>query len=158
MAGCLPLLILHIVSVNQLMRLLTPTLLPGVGVIAQLLHVGSVFNRRSVSAFIALVLGTQTGILAWQSRRWAQEPWDWEPLRELAREHGLPTPTILLMGDAATFNPPQIQYPWVCHGEMAFYRWVSGRESPPFNWSNLDDEIKRADIVLVAPRSLFGPT
>jgi hypothetical protein len=95
-------------------------------------------------------------MLAWQSRRWAQEPWDWEPLRELAREHGLPTPTIVLMGDGYTFNPPQVQYPWICHGEVAFYRWVSGRENPPFDFSKLDDTIKLADIVLIAPRSLFG--
>jgi 4-amino-4-deoxy-L-arabinose transferase-like glycosyltransferase len=156
LAGCLPLLILQTVSVNHLMRLLTPALLPGIGVVAVLLHAGSVLDRRFVSAFIALVLATQTGMLAWQSSHWAQEPWDWEPLRELARGHGLLNPTIVHIGYSPTYNPPQIQYPWACHGEVAFVQWVFAHDNPPFDWNKLDNQIKLADIVLVAPRSLFG--
>jgi 4-amino-4-deoxy-L-arabinose transferase-like glycosyltransferase len=158
LAGCLPTVALHIVSVNHMMRILTPALIPGVGVVAVLLDLGSLLKRKVVTAFIALLLVIQTGILAWQiPRRVFQDTWDWEQLRELARAYGLPNPAIVLIGYTDTFNPPQIQYPWLCHGEaLSEPRWLRTFGDRPIDWSEVNRQIERADIVLTAPRSLFG--
>lgn len=101
-----------------MMRLLTPALIPGIGVVAVLLDIESLLKRRVVSAFIALLLVIQTGMIARQIPRMVfQDQWDWGRLRELARAYGVPNPAIVLLGLTETFSPPQIQYPWLCHGE-----------------------------------------
>jgi hypothetical protein len=164
LAGCLPLVALHIASANHMMRLLTPALIPGIGVVAVLLDIESLLKRRVVSAFIALLLVIQTGMIARQiSRMVFQDPWDWGQLRELARSYGLPNPAIVATGFAPAFNPPQIQYPWLCHGEaVPEPQWLSPRirggrlEDRPIDWSEVKDLIEQADIVLTGPRSLFG--
>jgi hypothetical protein len=160
LAGCLPLMVLHIASPNHIMRLLTPALIPGIGVVTVLLDLGSSLKRWSVGTFIALLLVIQIGIIAWQASRWVlQDPWDWGQLRELARSYGRPNPTIILMGYAPTFNPPQIQYPWVCHGEaLPEPQWLYGRggvENRPIDWSKVKNLIEQADIVITAPRGFF---
>jgi 4-amino-4-deoxy-L-arabinose transferase-like glycosyltransferase len=160
LAGCLPLVALHIVSANQMMRLLTPALIPGIGVVAVLLDLDGLLKRRVVSAFIALLLVVQTGIIARQIPRMVfQDPWDWGRLREVARAYGLPNPAILLVGLTETFNPPQIQYPWLCHGEaLPEPEWPYGRggfENRPIDWSKLNSLLAQADVVLTAPRSFF---
>jgi hypothetical protein len=152
LAGCLPLVALHIVSVNHMMRLLTPALIPGIGVVAVLLDLGGLLKRRVLSVFIALLLVIQVAIIAWQiSRMVFQDPWDWAPLRELARAYGLPNPTIVVIagGFTPTFNPPQIQYPWHCHGEtISEPPWL---QDHPIDWSKVNDLIAQADIVLTGP-------
>jgi hypothetical protein len=152
LAGCLPLVALHIVSVNHMMRLLTPALIPGIGVVAVLLDLGGLLKRRVLSVFIALLLVIQVAIIAWQiSRMVFQDPWDWASLRELARAFGLPNPTIVVIagGLTPTFNPPQIQYPWLCHGEtISEPPWL---QDHPIDWSKVNDLIAQADIVLTGP-------
>ena len=161
LAGCLPLVALHIASPNHMMRLLTPALIPGIGVVAVLLDLNGLLKRRVVSAFIALLLVVQTGIIARQIPRMVfRDPWDWGRLREVARAYGLPNPAIVLVGLTETFNPPQIQYPWLCHGEaLPEPEWPYGRggfENRPIDWSKLNSLLEQADVVLTAPRSLFG--
>jgi hypothetical protein len=161
LAGCLPLVALHIASPNHMMRLLTPALIPGIGVVAVLLDLDGLLKRRVVSAFIALLLVVQTGIIARQIPRMVfQDPWDWGRLREVVRAYGLPNPAIVLVGLTETFNPPQIQYPWLCHGEaLPEPEWPYGRggfENRPIDWSKLNSVLEQADVVLTAPRSLFG--
>jgi hypothetical protein len=64
----------------------------------------------------------------------------------------LPNPTIVFLGGAQEFTPPQIQYPWICHGEAVF---VQGQFIDPIDWSKLNNQIQQADIVLTAPGFLF---
>jgi hypothetical protein len=134
------------------MRLLTPALIPGIGVVAVLLDLGGLLKRRVVSVFIALLLVIQVAIIAWQiSRMVFQDPWDWASLRELARAFGLPNPTIVVIagGLTPTFNPPQIQYPWLCHGEtISEPPWL---QDHPIDWSKVNNLIGQADIVLTGP-------
>jgi hypothetical protein len=161
LAGCLPLVALHIASANHMMRLLTPALIPGIGVVVVLLDIESLLKRRVVSAFIALLLVIQTGMIARQIPRMVlQDQWDWGRLRELARSYGLPNPTIVLLGETANFTPPDIQYPWLCHGEampepLRPYG-AGGFENRLIDWSKLNSVLEQADVVLAAPRSLFG--
>lgn len=153
--GCLPLVALHIVSVNHMMRLLTPALIPGIGAVAVLLDLGGLLKRKLVNAFIALLLVIQTGIIAWQISHRVQDPWDWGQLRELARAYGLPNPTIV-HGYAPTFDPPEIQYPWICHGEAVFEQSLWAHEDRRIDWSKVNKQIELADIVLTVPGFLLG--
>ena len=107
------------------MRLLTPALIPGIGVVVVLLDLGNLLKQRFVSAFIASLFVIQAGNIAWQIPLWVlQDPggatWDWGQLRALARAYRLPNPTIFLLGYAREFTQPQIEYPWICHGEAVF--------------------------------------
>ena len=161
LAGCLPFAALQMVSANHLTRLLTPALVPGAGVVAVLLDLGGLLKRRAVSTFIALLLLIQTGFIIWQIP-WTSEAWDWGQLRELARAHGMQNPAILMVGTTWTFNPPQIEYPWACHGEAIpepRLAWspggFGGVENPPIDWVKLNSLLDKVDIVLTAPMSLF---
>jgi hypothetical protein len=161
LAGCLPLVALHIASANHMMRLLTPALIPGIGVVVVLLDIEGLLKRRVVSAFIALLLVIQTGMIARQIPRMvSKDQWDWERLRELARAYGVPNPAIVLLGLTETFSPPQIQYPWLCHGEaIPEPQWPYGHggfENRPIDWRKLNSLLEQADVVLTAPKSLFG--
>jgi hypothetical protein len=42
---------------------------------------------------------------------------DWEPLRAACTAHGLPTPTIAVIGYTNDFNSDQVQIPWALHGQ-----------------------------------------
>jgi 4-amino-4-deoxy-L-arabinose transferase-like glycosyltransferase len=162
LCGCLPLIALQIVSTNHNVRLITPALIPGMGVIAVLLNSGSLLKRRAVSALIGLLFVIQIGTIAWHmSQSIPQDPWDWGELRELTRANGLPNPTIVVVGEMPTLNPPQIQYPWLCHGETLFEPlWLLperlwGSKDRAIDWSQVNSLIEQADIVLTAPGRLF---
>jgi hypothetical protein len=89
-----------------------------------------------------------------------RDQWNWGRLRELAQAYGFPNPAIVLLGMTETFSPPQIQYPWLCHGEaIPEPQWPYGRggfENRPIDWTKLNSLLEQADVVLTAPRSLFG--
>jgi hypothetical protein len=156
LTGCLPSVAFHIASVNHMMRLLTPALIPAIGVVAVLLDLKNLLKNRLLNAFIALLLVIQTGTIAWPISHWVPDPWDWRRLRELARAHGLPNPTIVHLGYAPTFNPPQIKYPWICHDDEVFEQWLWAHQDRPIDWSKINKQIEQADIVLTAPGSLFA--
>jgi hypothetical protein len=138
------LLLLYIAGVNHNTRLLTLALILGIGVVAVLLDLGGLLKRRLVSAFIALLLVIQTGIIAWPISRETEDGWDWGQRRELA--HGLSSPSIVHLILGSAFNPPQIQYAWICHGETVSEEWLWRYEEGPINWSKVNGQLERADI------------
>jgi len=156
LTGCLPLVVLHTLSDNHIMRLLTPALIPSIGVVVVLLDLGNLLKQRFVSAFIASLFVIQAGNIAWQIPLWVlQDPggatWDWGQLRALARAYRLPNPTIFLLGYAREFTQPQIEYPWICHGEAVFVQLFKD----PIDWSKVTNQIDEADIVVTAPAFMF---
>jgi hypothetical protein len=154
LAGFLPLTVLHIAGANHNMRLLTPALIPFTGIVAILLDVANLYRRSIFAAFAIPLLVAQTWVVAWLSIHNFNnndDQWDWHKLRALARTNGLSRPKIVNLGLGPAFNPPQIQYPWVCHGDAVSAQWLWSIEQGPLDWRKIDEQIDRADIVLTIP-------
>jgi hypothetical protein len=156
-AGCLPLVVLHIAGANHNMRLITPALMVAGAMVAIPLELSGLLNRRMISASLALILVAQVGFVIWSMQRSKSGPlqwdqWDWGKLRELARDRGLTRPSIVHLGNGAAFNPAQIEFPWACRdGEKIQERWLWRYEDGPIDWTKINRETDRADIVLTAP-------
>ena len=166
LAACVPFLAFDIISVNHNMRLLTPALMPAMGVVGVTLDLGGLLRRKLVAISIALLFVIQALTVAWPAISNREDQWDWEQLRELAQVSGFSNPSVVLLGSAGgndPFNPPQIGYPWICRGERVSQRWLWRYkrgpidwnigwlwryEQGPIDWKKIDDQIDTADIVL----------
>src|SRR5262249_39334061 len=101
--------------------------------------------------------GLMTGALPWRALiRFDQ--WNWDPLRDLAREHGMQHPAVAYLGVGRTFNTPSIVYPWISRGEdveRATRLWHY--EQGPLDWSDVLEQAAHSDLVVTAPRYVGDP-
>jgi hypothetical protein len=141
---------------NHNMRLLTPVLIPLTGIVAVLLDLASLYRLWIFAIVTIPLLVAQTSVVAKliHNSDVNDDQWDWGRIRELARTYGLTNPTIVHLGSGAAFNPPQIEYPWVCHGETVSAQWLWRYENGPLDWRKIEEQIDRANIVVTAPAFL----
>jgi hypothetical protein len=152
LAASLPFFVFDIISVNHNMRLLTPALIPAMGIVSITLDLGALLQRKLVTISIALLFVIQAVTVTWPAMSNREDQWDWEQLRELAQANGFSNPSVVHLGNGDAFNPPQIEYPWICRGQwVSVERWLWRYEQGPIDWKKIDDQIDTADIVVTAP-------
>jgi hypothetical protein len=159
-------LVLDIIATNHNMRLLTPALIPAMGVMGITLDLGGLLRRRLVTISIALLFVIQAVTVAWPAMSNREDQWNWDPLRELAQASGFSNPSVVILGNSETLNALQIMYPWICRGERIpqrwlwrykqgpidwNVRWLWRYEQGPIDWRKIADQIDTADIVVTAP-------
>jgi hypothetical protein len=150
--GSLPLVVLHVMSDNHNMRLLTPAWVMGAGVIPLALHLGGALHRPFVPAAAALVLIAQTAWLV--PRYWGrvEAQIDWNPLRELTVQRGLRQPLVGQLGLSPGFNPPMMEFAWRSRGEWARARWIWRWEFGPIDWDQVDARVDSIDVAVTTTR------
>jgi hypothetical protein len=180
--GAGPIVLIQLSGTNHLLRHVSPAMIPlaiTVGLLA-----GNVGWVSSVSAmvFSSLLFCVQLGMivapvlfpnkqpldsgfanapLPWQvmARR---EQWDWQPLFTVSRGCGVDSPVISYVGMGSTFNPPEIERPWVAAaastGSATFpyptvqLLWRYGQGV--INWQKVIGSAEQSDIVMTAPHYL----
>ena len=152
LAGCLPLTVLHMAGANHNMRLITPALMVAGAVVAIPLELAGLLNRRVFSICLAVVLLAQIGFVVRSVERGHSDQWDWGQLRALVQARGFTAPSIVHLGNGASFNTGQIEYFWACRGgeripERSLWRYGDG----PIDWNKIDKDIEGADVVITAP-------
>ena len=158
LAGCLPLTVLHMAGANHNMRLITPALMVAGAVVAIALELAGLLKRRVFSGCVALVLLAQISLVVWSVEPGRTDQWDWSQLRQLVQERGFTAPSIVHLGNGASFNTTQIEYFWACRGgewipERQLWRYEDG----PIDWNKIDKELEGADVVMTAPGFLGDP-
>jgi hypothetical protein len=113
----------------------------------------------------AVGIGLVNGTLPWRSMI-RYEQWDWSPVREISQNCGIETPKISFLGASRTFNPPEIQYPWVAAETSTRNKelnipadpvWLWQYEQGAPDWNKLMDAAEQSDIVLTAPNYTGEP-
>jgi hypothetical protein len=80
------------------------------------------------------------------------DQWDWSKLRSFCQLHGIDHPAIAYLGNARTFNPPSIAYPWVLRNEtLPNVTWLWRYEEGAIDWDKVAISANKSDIVLTAP-------
>ena len=150
-AGAAPLFVAHLLGMNHNMRLVSPALVPAILAVALIAQASAALELRHAAAAAGVVIVLQ-GAYMWRQFATADvDQWDWEPLRALSTQHGLPFPDIRYLGNGSAFNPPAIAYPWVLHGDSSRVSWLWRFEDGPPDWARIAAERDSADIVLTAP-------
>jgi hypothetical protein len=107
----------------------------------------------------AVDLGFKNAALPWRTMS-RFDQWDWRPVRDIADGCGVAVPEISFLGSGRTFDPPQIEYPWVVlaaskQKPMAYVPnavWLWRYEDGPLDWQKVMDGAEKSDIVITAPR------
>jgi len=87
------------------------------------------------------------------------DQWDWRPALNLADSCQIERPEISVLGGGRTFNPPQIQFPWVVRAastsdaklSIPNVAWLWRFEEGPPQWQKVMDRADQSDIVITAP-------
>jgi 4-amino-4-deoxy-L-arabinose transferase-like glycosyltransferase len=141
-----PLVLVQLTSTNNLLRYLTPAVIPLA--IAVGLLVGSVgwVTSKAMQTVAGLLFCTQLGMIVYPvvfpnnqivdmgfvngAVPWRVmsrfDQWDWKPLREISNSCNLENPKISFLGAARPFYPPQIEYPWIAAATSTRQRNLSG--------------------------------
>ncbi len=82
----------------------------------------------------------------------ADDVWDWAPLFEICRVHGLRYPLLGRVGNAAQFCDPAIVAPWKSRGDWAACRWLWRPEDGPFDWAKVEPLLADRQVVVTAPQ------
>jgi 4-amino-4-deoxy-L-arabinose transferase-like glycosyltransferase len=181
-AAGLPIVLVQLSGTNHLLRHVSPAMIPlaiTVGVLAG--NVGWLSSAPAI-VFSSILFCVQLGMivapvvvpnqrplnaafvnvsLPWQvmARR---EQWDWQPVLTISHDCGIASPKIGYIGMGPTFNPPQIEHPWVAaagatSNETFPYAdvqllWRFG-QGPP-DWQKVMDSAEQSDLVMTAPHYL----
>jgi 4-amino-4-deoxy-L-arabinose transferase-like glycosyltransferase len=177
--GVIPLVIVQLAGTNQLLRYLTPTLIPlamflgiaadktgwtwrwplaAVAVICFSVQLGMLVYPVIVPNNEAVDPGFANGALPWRVMiRFDQ--WDWKPLMDVADNCGLGTPLISYLGDGRAFNPPQLMYYWILQDKnISEPHWLWRYEEGPLDWQKVMTSVESSDIVLTAPNYVGQPS
>jgi hypothetical protein len=180
--GCagLPIIAAQLSGRSHLLRIVTPAVIPlaiALGVCASV----SGWTKSRIAMAVSLTLfAAQAVVLIGPVVRPNQEPldrgfvngtipsrtmarfdqWDWRPALELADSCQLKRPEISVLGGGLTFNPPQIQYPWVVraastsNAKIAIpnVTWLWRFEEGPPQWQQVMDRANQTDMVITAPQ------
>jgi hypothetical protein len=174
-----PIVLAQLSGVNHLLRHISPAVIPlaiTVGVLSDKTGWAYAWGSIAVSAICfgvqllmivtpvvfpndrAVDLGFVNTALPWRiMSRFDQ--WDWSPVREISDGCGIATPKISFLGGGRTFDPPQIQYPWIVREEATRHAtldypevtWLWRYEDGPLDWRKVMDSADRSDMVLTAP-------
>jgi 4-amino-4-deoxy-L-arabinose transferase-like glycosyltransferase len=167
-----PILILSALGANQNPRLISPILLP-LAIIFGVVTIASRWTSRKW--LVAITIGLFSFQLAVMVTPLLQknsvsnnlirptlatvmgrrEQWDWSKLREICNQHQIPNPSISYLGNAYTFNPPQISYPWVSVNETVKVNWLWRYEQEIIDWKKIMKSVNSSDVILTAP-ALIG--
>ncbi len=168
----LPVLVAHLSGQNQNLMHVTP-LLPflavGIAVLAETIRWDTIkYFGPAMAALLAIQLVTTLLPLSNRSVFPVDPPfssgsppwfvmarmdqWDWSKLRSFCQLHGIDHPAISYLGNARTFNPPSIAYPWVLNNEvLPSVTWLWRFEDGPIDWDKVAMSANESDIVLTAP-------
>jgi 4-amino-4-deoxy-L-arabinose transferase-like glycosyltransferase len=152
LVGVFPLMVAQLLSSNQNMRLISPSLIPLAVVLGIIAHrIGLDKYKWSIAA-IGIVCGVQLATIIIPAQNNLSEQWDWEKLRQAAIAHQLRNPVIVHLGNGSAFNPPQIIYPWVRANEpIKQEKWLWRYEEGEIDWNKVEDIIKSGDAIITAP-------
>jgi 4-amino-4-deoxy-L-arabinose transferase-like glycosyltransferase len=169
----LPLIVIQLSGSNHLLRHLAPAVI-AIAVAAGLLaHVTGCLRSRffvtasGVALFAQLLMvavpafhpnasevvtGPINGFPPWRVMT-RHDQWNWQPLCDISREHGLARPVVSVLGNGRSFNIPQITYAWIAGGAPEpqvdlLWRYEEG----PIDWPKVMETVGRSDIVVTAPR------
>ncbi len=176
-----PIILAQLSGTNHLLRHVSPAVIPfavGFGLLAD--RTGWIRSRAALAvssvlfgAQLLMILGPAvfpnnhpvskgfiTGTLPWRVMSRVDQ-WDWKPIRTISESCGVETPTISYLGNGPTFNPPQIEFPWVpwppkaaSHFEVV---WLWRFEDGPMDWPKVMNAAGETDFVLTAPQYLGDP-
>ncbi len=170
--GVIPIVLIQMAGTNNLLRYLTPAIIPlaiVVGVLADKTGWTLYWPLASVSALcfaVQLIMlvtpvvfpntepvdpGFANGGLPWRIMvRFDQ--WDWKPLQGIGQRCGVSVPVISYLGNGRAFNPRQIEYPWILQGTSApDPKWLWRYEDGPLDWQKVMGSVSQSDMVLTAP-------
>jgi 4-amino-4-deoxy-L-arabinose transferase-like glycosyltransferase len=178
LCAVVPLAALQLSGANDLLRYLTPLLIPfaiAVGVLSEVtgwtrsrtaLATSGVLALGQVLMIVAPVAfpnnrpvdpGFYNGGLPWRIMV-RFEQWNWQPVRDIAQDCGLQKPKIAFLGMGRPLNPPQILFPWFVAGASPSDRngfpdplWLWRYEQGPIDWQKVMNSAEQSDIVLTAP-------
>jgi 4-amino-4-deoxy-L-arabinose transferase-like glycosyltransferase len=152
LVGVFPLIVAQLLSSNQNMRLISPSIIPlaiALGIVAN--GIGWHKNKWSIVA-IGLVCGVQLTTIIMPVQRNLSEQWDWEKLRQVSIEHRLKNPAIVHLGNGAAFNTPQIIYPWIRANEpIEQEKWLWRYDEGEIDWNKVEAIIRTANTIVTAP-------
>lgn len=173
-----PTVLLQLSGTNDLLRHISPAVIPlaiALGVLADqtgwtgsrsALTISSILFCTQLLMIVSPVAlpnqhpvnkGFITGTLPWRVMARVDQ-WDWKPIREISESCGIETPTISFLGNGPTFNPPQIEYPWVPWAPKIVTHfnvvWLWRYEDGPLDWQKVMDSAGQSDFVLTAPHYL----
>lgn len=178
LAGALPMQLLSMFGTNQNTRLFSATLVP-LALAIGILFVTTGWSQRLWGRAIAVAIicfqlavmvspsGNspfyQEGDAASKTVMWGNptsvmrrsEQWDWQPLRQLCLAENITNPLITYMGNANTFNSPQIALPWVKANEEVRVRWLWNGARGAIDWNTVAGLIDSSDVVVTA-QNLVG--
>lgn len=173
-----PIMLTQLSGTNYLLRHISPAVIPfavGFGLLAD--ATGWVRSRAALtvssvlfSAQLLMILapavfpnkhdvskGFVTGTLPWRVMSRVDQ-WDWKPIRQISQSCGVDEPTISYLGNGPTFNPPQMEFPWVPWPPKTASRfnvvWLWRFEDGPIDWPKVMYAAGQTDFVLTAPKYL----
>ena len=176
----LPIVVAQLSGTNHLLRHISPAVIPlavSVGILADASGWTRSVPAVAVSGILFCVqllmivapvlspnshpvdLGFVNGVLPWRAMA-RFDQWDWKPVRDISYSCGLHTPRISFLGSGRTFDPPQIEYPWIAQPTLTPHdaklespdvTWLWRYEDGPLNWQEVMDVTGKSDIVLTAP-------
>lgn len=177
----LPIVLTQLSGTNDLLRHVSPAVIPfavGFGLLADgtgwirsraaLAVCGVLFGAQLVMILAPAVFpndhpvskGFVTGTLPWRVMARVDQ-WNWKPIRQISESCGVETPTISYLGNGPTFNPPQIEFPWVPWPEKTAAHfsvvWLWRFEDGPLDWPKVMNAAGQTDFVLTAPQYLGDP-
>ncbi|HEY6137543.1 MAG TPA: hypothetical protein VI670_07240 [Thermoanaerobaculia bacterium] len=161
-AGAVPLVVMHALSVNNNPRLVAvPALLVAIAAALVVPHLAA-WQQALILALAALQVVVMTlprprhaESYIWRGVTEVMAPveqWDWQPLRRFAFARGWPAPRIEILGEGYAFNPAQISDRWPELLGMLpihqLYEWSFGK---PFDLQRAIERAAAAQIVVTAP-------
>ena len=173
LSSAIPLVVLSSMGENQNPRLLSPSLIPlavAIGIIAVtsqwtssrcLIMITTVVFCVQLSVMVTPLLKSfdyglnnlSPNLVGPTLAKIMQKPeqWDWSKLREICNRRRIIKPSISYLGNASTFNPPQISYPWIKVNEDVHVTWLWRYEQGEINWNKVMESVNSSDVVLTAP-------
>ncbi|HET8925057.1 MAG TPA: glycosyltransferase family 39 protein [Candidatus Acidoferrum sp.] len=170
--GVVPIVLIQLAGTNDLLRYLTPAMIPLAILVGVLADKTGWTRRWPLAGASALCFGIQllmlvapvvfpntqvidpgfaNGGLPWRVMvRFDQ--WDWKPLQHIGQNCGITAPVISYLGNGRAFNPRQIEYPWILGGTtLPEPQWLWRYESGPLEWQKVMGFVSQSDMVVTAP-------
>jgi hypothetical protein len=175
----LPIVIVQLSGTNDLLRHISPAVIPLAIVVGVLADRAGWIRSRSALVVSGILLCAQlativvpafypnkrpgaagfvNGQLPWMIML-RRDQWDWKPLQNASDNMGCKIPTISFIGFGPGLSPPQIQYPWVARASVTSGRtlyfpvvnWLWNSGDGPIDWQKVMNSADQSDIVISAP-------
>lgn len=173
-AAGLPMFILGLLGSNHNPRLIAPALVPLAIAFGSLAALTGWTTSRWLSAAAAALLAFQMVVMVSpsgsdgryqqgdalaQGLLWGNpstvmrrsEQWDWFQLKALTDDLQLQNPLVAYLGNAVTYNVPQIARPWVQANEPVGINWLWQYREGDINWEQVMARVAASHVVITAP-------